>query len=261
MIASARMYAVAPGAAEAWRRMFDAVAARSGVALDYIEHAFPAPLAALWSRPDLGAAFMCGWPYALGDPARPIVAAPVPDADWAEGRPVYHSVFLVRADAPARTVADTFGGRFAFNAVSSHSGYDLPRAALAPHAGRAPLFSELVGPLTTVRRTVEAVADGHADVTAVDSFALLLLRRHDPALAAAVREVGRSASSPIPPVVGAPGMDADDVLRLRAAFVGLHGSLLHDVCVSRFVPVTPESYHATLEPERMAVAAGYPTIR
>ena len=77
-VANARMYSVNAGAAAAWKDLFEWLAGASNVDLRVIDHAFPAPLSELWSRPDLGCAFMCGFPYKLTDhPPRP-VAAPVP---------------------------------------------------------------------------------------------------------------------------------------------------------------------------------------
>ena len=77
-VANARMYSVNPGAASAWKELFEWLARASGVDLRVIDHSFPAPLSELWSRPDLGCAFMCGFPYMLSThPPRP-VAAPVP---------------------------------------------------------------------------------------------------------------------------------------------------------------------------------------
>jgi hypothetical protein len=70
LVASARMSAVAPSARAAWRALFEAVSRRSRVALEIIEHAFPASLNDLWTRDDLGCAFMCGWPLALENKAR-----------------------------------------------------------------------------------------------------------------------------------------------------------------------------------------------
>lgn len=230
LVANARMYSVALGAAKAWRRLFALIAARSGVALAYLEHAFPVRLDELWSRPDLRCALMCGWPYALEaeDAAvqRPIIAAPVPDADWAEGRPQYHANVLVAAGAPARCLADTFGGRFAYNATASHSGYNLPRAALAVHAAGQPLFSGVAGPLTTPRRCVAP-----------------------------------SASSSIPPLVGSPGLDAAACRRLCDGLTGLRvdapgRAALADVCLSGFAIVEHSAYPIILEPERSAIQHG-----
>jgi len=77
-IANARMYSVGPGAAAAWKELFEWVARESAVDLSVIDHVFPAPLADLWSRPDLGCAFMCGFPYKLSQHSPRPVAAPVP---------------------------------------------------------------------------------------------------------------------------------------------------------------------------------------
>ena len=56
LIANARMYAVTPAVREAWQRLFDWMAGTSGVPLEYIDHAAPAPLETLWAREDLGGA-------------------------------------------------------------------------------------------------------------------------------------------------------------------------------------------------------------
>ena len=77
LIANARMYSPTPHAGAAWRALFEIVADRAGVALAAIEHPFPAPLEALWERDDLGAAFMCGWPYARSFRRHRLVAAPI----------------------------------------------------------------------------------------------------------------------------------------------------------------------------------------
>ena len=114
LIANARMYAVAPGAIAAWKRLFAWLAAESGVPLSVIDHAFPALLSELWARDDLGCAFMCGWPYLRHGSVHQVIAAPVPSADYAGGRPVYCSHFVVRADSAFRALEDTFGHRFAF---------------------------------------------------------------------------------------------------------------------------------------------------
>ena len=110
-VANARMYSVDPGAASAWKELFEWLARASGVDLRVIDHAFPAPLAELWSRPDLGCAFMCGFPYKLSKhPPRP-VAAPVPLSGPVPGRPVYATRLVVKADSSFRSLQDTFGGR------------------------------------------------------------------------------------------------------------------------------------------------------
>ena len=77
---NARMYAVTPAVEAAWRTLLEHVMGDAQVALDYLPYPAPQPLEALWSRPDLGAVLMCGFPIALKlAPVVPI-AAPIPSA-------------------------------------------------------------------------------------------------------------------------------------------------------------------------------------
>src|ERR1700730_13559957 len=97
-VANARMYSVTPAAASAWQDLFGWLGREAKVDLRAVNHAFPLPLAELWSRSDLACAFMCGFPYALaGHRPRP-VAAPVPVGAPVQGRPVYATYLVVRAD-------------------------------------------------------------------------------------------------------------------------------------------------------------------
>jgi ABC-type phosphate/phosphonate transport system substrate-binding protein len=220
VIANARMYAVAPAAAAAWRRLFEAVARRSGVALVPVEHAPPAPLEQLWGREDLGAVFMCGWPFACRPAPRPqLVAAPVPSPARYGGRPVYMTDLVVRADRGFARLEDTFGGRLAWTVDHSHSGFNALRHFLAPWRRRhgAPLFAATIGPLVTPRRVIEAIVSGEADLGPLDGYWHDLLKRHEPATAAKLRVIATTAPTPIPPLVAAPGIDGAALARLRAA--------------------------------------------
>ena len=64
-IANARMYAVAPAAEEAWRALLEHIASEADMPLTYLPYPAPQPLEQLWSRADLGAVLMCGYPIAL----------------------------------------------------------------------------------------------------------------------------------------------------------------------------------------------------
>jgi ABC-type phosphate/phosphonate transport system substrate-binding protein len=261
-IGNARMYAVSPSAAAAWRALLAHVAEVAGAALEIIDYPYPASLPALWARDDLGCVFICGWPYAKDRAAgidRPLLAAPVPDAPWSAGQPLYRSEFLVRADSPAQRLEDTFGTRYAYSATDSHSGYNAPRTALSEFAARAPLFSAVVGPLGTPRRCVEALVDGTADVTAADSFALLLLRRHAPELMAQTRMVAATQPSPIPLLAASPGTDTAPLRHalLALAETATGRALLEAVCLTGFAPPQPDAYEATLAWGPLADARGY----
>jgi ABC-type phosphate/phosphonate transport system substrate-binding protein len=138
---------------------------------------------------------------------------------------------------------------------------------LAAHAKRrgAPLFSASVGPLVTPRNVALAIAEGRADMGPLDSYAHELLCRHEPALAAKLRVIARTPGTPIPPLVGAPGLNASVTARIRDALLAVGSA--HDIASAReslllsgFAPVAPEAYDALVADARRADALGYPRI-
>lgn len=264
MIASARLYSWAPSLVTAWRRLIDWAAGAAGVQLDFSEQTSPMALEALWARPDMGCVFMCGYPWALRDDRPALLASPVPSPPRYGGRAAYLTDFIVRADGPHRTLADTFGGAIAYSTEHSHSGYNAPRFHLLQYLTpqRRTLYGTVLGPYVRQRPVIEAVVQGEADVAAVDGFALDLLRRHDGPAAARVRVVESTALAPSPPLVASPGMDAGARERLTAALVSAHRAaearpLLDDLLLTRFDRVTAADFDVFLERERAARDAGY----
>jgi ABC-type phosphate/phosphonate transport system substrate-binding protein len=265
LIANARMYAVAPGAAAAWKRLFAWLSAHSGIDLEAIDHAAPAPLEALWARSDLGCAFMCGFPFARSHPQPKIVAAPVPSHLRYRGKPAYFTDLVVRADSEFRTLQDTFGGRLGYTIDTSHSGFNALRHHLMQFrsAARPTLYAGTVGPLVTPRRVIEALLADEIDVGPLDSFALDLIRRHEPALAAQLRVVASTDGAPIPMLIASRHCADEVVARLRASLICFGDtpetvSLRDELCLSGFVTVSSADYEKTLAWDREAIAAGYP---
>ncbi len=267
LIANARMYAVAPGAIAAWKRLFAWADETSGVRLDVIDHAFPALLNDLWARPDLAATFMCGWPWLRHGATHRVVAAPVPAAAYARGLPQYCTHFVVHRDSPFESLEHTFGNRFAFTIADSHSGYNAPRHHLMRYRNSPAdkLFSEIIGPLTTPRRMLEAIAEGRTDVGPLDSFAYDLLRRHEPALAEQTRVIASTDPVPIPALMASRAMDPTIIEHLRATLLTLgskpgHAGLRADLCVSGFAALDPASYEVAERWACEAEARGLETI-
>jgi ABC-type phosphate/phosphonate transport system substrate-binding protein len=262
--ANARMYSVDPGAASAWKQLFEWLARASGVDLRVIDHAFPAPLAELWSRPDLGCAFMCGFPYKLSKhPPRP-VAAPVPLRGPVPGTPVYATRLVVKVDSSFRSLQDTFGGRLGFTVEDSHSGYNALRHHLLRYrqAGDGNLYRASIGPLTTPRRVIEAVLAGDIDVGPLDSYVLDLIQRHDPALAAQIRIVATTETAPIPFLVASRCCPERVVASLQTALMEFGdlaacGDLRERLCLQGFAPVAIGDYDLMLRWDAEARAAGY----
>jgi hypothetical protein len=236
------MYAVSVAAAEAWRELLSHLARRARLPLQVIEFPAPAPIAALWAQPRKGAVFMCGLPFTRSDPSPYPLAVPVPSPAEFRGLPLYWSEFVVHSDSPHLTLSDTFGGRIAFTSNESQSGFAAPLRHLSKARGARPLFREVIAPQVTPQGALAAVAEGRADVAAIDAYSLQLLRRYAPELVANSRVVARTEPRPMPLLVSSEPMPA-----LSRAFLEAHADpALHpamaDLRLSRFVRPDPSDY-------------------
>jgi len=270
MIANARMYGVTDAVAAYWRTLFAWVERHADVALEYVDHPPPRPLDALWRRADLGCAFMCGYPWVTWSDAaaRPaMLAVVVPSPPRYRDRGVYCTDIVVREDSPLTALDDLRGRRFAFTTPSSQSGYQAPRALFAAFAaaGNA-IFERTVGPLVTPRAVVDAVVSGDADAGPLDSYWHDLLRRHEPATAARLRTIASTPLTPMPPLVGAAGMDAADRHRLTAALVasGTTAELRETraaLLIARLAVPEPAEYGILAATARRADDVGYKVLQ
>lgn len=209
-------------------------------------------------------AFLCGLPYVhLADAAESTVvplAAPILAGDRYEGRPIYFSDVIVRADSGFASLGDLRGATWAYNEPDSQSGFGVVRAHLARAGETRGYFGRVVEAGfhdTAIRLVAEGVVDG----AAIDSQVLTIALRDDPALAGRVRAVAALGPSTIQPVVAAARLPLDLRDSLRAALVDLtddpaavgpftHGSM------AGFVPVTDRDYDDIRRMERDADAAG-----
>ena len=264
-IMNARMYAVTPAIEAAWRELLDHVALEAQVPMTYLPYPAPQPLEQLWSRTDLGAVFMCGYPIALGmAPVLPL-AAPIPRAAWAAGRALYRTDLIVRKEAPYQTLEDTFGARAGYTVAHSHSGFNALRHHLLAYRTpqRPVLYREMLGNLVTARNVLDSIASGRIDVGPLDAYWHLLIARGAPELTANIRVLDSTQVAPMPAFVAAAATPLDVVERLRAAFVAARDrawfvrsrELLQ---IDGFAAVNVATYAPLLEWDRAAVAAGYP---
>jgi len=218
VIVNARMYSATPQAKQAWKALLFSVLDRADLEWEVIDHDAPAPLSALWGRDDLGCVMMCGLPYSQRRPRATLVAAPVPSPPRYGGRPVYFTDIAVRADAPYRTLEDTFGGVIGHTLPDSMSGYVALRRHLLPYrTSHGPLYKCAVGGLLNARQVIEALDQGRIDVGPLDSYFFDLLRKDAPDVAAKVRIIASTQAAPIPPLVATAALAPDALERLRAA--------------------------------------------
>jgi hypothetical protein len=245
MIANARMYSVSAEAAGLWRSLLTAVIEHAGLDIQLLEHTPPAPINELWQRPDKAAVFMCGLPFSRSDPRPELIAAPVPSPPDFHGLPQYWSEMVVRKDSGYQTIQDTFGGRIALTVPDSQSGCLAALYYLMTAADRFPLYAEVTTPKVTPLGAMSAVIDGAADVAPIDSYAYCLLQKYRQDLTCQLRIIGRTARTPIPPLVAStPGFDALQAVFLEAHRIASIIPLMAGLLLERFVRPDPASYDA-----------------
>jgi ABC transporter, phosphonate, periplasmic substrate-binding protein len=131
--------------------------------------------------------------------------------------------------------------------------------ALAPP--RTPLFSEIIAPTITPLGALAAVVDGAAEIAPIDCYALRLLRKYRPDLASAVRVVGQTVPTPIPPLVASATSASEKALTaLQSAFLQAHQSaslkpLMDELLLLRFA--RPDSNAYPVLRERFDTATAY----
>lgn len=261
---NARMYAVTPEVEGAWRQLLEHVAAEARVPLTYLPYPAPQPLEVLWRRGDLGAVFMCGYPLALKLADVVPIAAPIPDAPWAQGAAVYRTDLIVRSDAPYETLADTFGQRAGWTVSHSQSGFNALRHELLAYRTpeRPALYREMHGELVTARNVLDAVREGRIDLGPLDAYWHLLIARHAPGLVAGVRVLASTPLTPMPAFVASSAAPPGQVRALRAAFLGAaarpwFAALARMLLLKGFGEVSAASYEPLLEWDREARKAGF----
>lgn len=225
-VANARMYSATPAVKQAWKDVLAWALGRAGLGWEVIEYDAPAPLAALWARTDLGCAMMCGLPCSQRDPRPALVAAPVPSPARYGGRPVYFTDIVVRADAPYRTLKDTFGGIVGYTLEDSMSGCIALRAHFLPFRDKRhpALYRHAVGGLIHARGVIEALDKRRIDVGPLDSYYHDLLKKNEPAFAGKVRVVATTEPAPIPRFVATALLAPGEIARVREALLAVRNA-------------------------------------
>jgi ABC-type phosphate/phosphonate transport system substrate-binding protein len=218
-------------------------------------------LDAQWRNPRLVLGQTCGYPYVtrLKD-AVALIAAPVYAVPGCED--ASHRSFIIRrASDPRRGLAEFRGATAGLNARDSNTGMNLFRAALAPHAGGAPFFRAVLV-TGSHEASVGAVAEGRADLAAIDCVSYALLGRGRPALIERVAIVAESPRSPSLPFIASARLGAAAISAVREALL----SALADPNLAEARSAlglegarkaNPADYDRVAEIERGAAAAGY----
>lgn len=154
-----------------------------------------------WEDPALVLSQTCGYPYRARLHAR-VTLIGTPDYGLPGCPPGhYRSVFVARLD-DRRDLAQLAAGQLAYNEDMSQSGWAAPAHHLL-ELGLTPRPALRSG---SHGASALAVAEGRADLAALDAVTWAMLRRHDP-VAARLREVAFTAPTPGLPLIAGPGAE------------------------------------------------------
>lgn len=166
-----------------------------------------------WESPDLILSQTCGFPFRAHLHGR-VELVGTPDfgnEGCAAGH--YRSILIARADDPRDSFAQFDGARLAYNDALSQSGWAAPvNDALAQGIRLIP------GPQTgSHRASVAAVAEGRADLAAIDALTWALISEFDDT--SAVRPIGATTPTPALPYITAKGRDPAPIRDAIAAAI------------------------------------------
>ena len=149
-----------------------------------------------WLEPELLLGQTCGYPFSTILQGKvQYLATPVYDVEGCSG-PYYSSAIIVRRDS-SLTMEMLGHGCFAFNGEMSLSGYRCVKAM----AGEPRTFFSSLRESGGHRASAGMVANGGADVAALDAVCWHLLQEHEPAIADKLKVLGWTAQYPALPLI------------------------------------------------------------
>jgi phosphonate transport system substrate-binding protein len=198
----------------------------------------------------IDAAFVCGLAYiemvrqSRAD-LEPL-AAPLLIGERFSGRPTYYSDVVVHQDSPFRRFSDLRGCSWAYNEPYSHSGYGITLYRLL-QLGEIDGFFGRVVEAGWHERSIQLVASGEVDASAIDCQVLAITLREQPELAAQLRVIESLGPSTIQPLVVSrrlPGWLKNAILDI---VLEMHEDaeaqrFFHHGFIERFVAVSDSSY-------------------
>lgn len=246
MIASLGMYdfgAVVAANDRLWTAVQAGLAARGIAAPDQLTRGAAAYWPA-WQAPDLILSQTCGYPYRARLHGR-VQLVGTPDYRL-PGCPAghYNSVFVVRRDDPRATLSDFAGAAFAFNEDLSQSGWSAPQN----HAAQLGFYLQPRLRSGGHRLSAQAVANGQADIAAIDAQTWELLRR-EPGQVDKLRELARTEPTPALPFIT--GLTQNAALIAEALEAAIAGQSAQDRAASGLqglVPLPAAAYLAVPSP-------------
>jgi len=225
-----------PELATAHDRLWQGIRARLDSGPEQLSH--PTDLWDDWQAPDLLLSQTCGFPYRARLHGHVTLVA-TPDYRLEHCPPGhYASVFVARVDDPRNNLTAFAEGRFAYNERLSQSGWAAP----ATHAANCGFSFVNTCSTGSHAASALAVAEGRADLCALDAQSWRLIQAHD-SVAKRLRVIDRTTPTPALPYITASGTDPDRLRRaLAEAIDALSNGDRDKLGLYGIVVLPPEAY-------------------
>lgn len=198
----------------------------------------------VWYAPDLVLSQTCGMPYRLWLHGK-VTLIGTPDFGVPGCPPgYYNSAIVVRADDPRAALAEFNDAKFTYNQTISQSGYAAPYAHTKPLGFWFANRSQSHGHLSSAR----AVAEGHADIAALDAVSWRLIAQYEP-FAARLRVLEWTVPTPGLPYIAAAGADQFATFQaVRTAIARLDNADRTVLGIQELIAIPKETYLAIANP-------------
>ena len=257
------MYAFTERQQSCWKQLFTRFCELSAVADESVTLEFNHDPAYLLG-PGLWFGHTCGYPLMtrLKDYVSPF-CVPLFDLPGTDGR-LYSSRFIVAADSDIDCIEASRGRVAVMNNLDSNSGMNVFRHAVAEVSGSEKFFASVVtsgGHL----HSLEMVANGTADIAAIDCVSYQLIADWRPELCADIRIISDSVKTCGLPLVMTHADIADTdtetmIERLNQALALCDDVVRDTLHLSGFAAVQLDDYLNIVEIEQYAIQRGYPKI-
>lgn len=196
-------------------------------------------------------AFVCGYPYVLSHddrsiPPTKLLVAPVAAGPLYQGQPKYYSYVIVHKDSQLSSFEQLKGKTYVYNDSISNSGYNMPRAKLISIGETDGFFGKMLHS-GSHEESIRMVAEGQADVSAVDSLVLDYAVLQNEPYAKDVKIIETLGPAGIPPVVYSSALPEGTATKLKEALLDMDKdpegqAILKKANLLKFVEVDDSNY-------------------
>ena len=215
-------------------------------------------------RTDLLMSQTCGYPLTHDFKGLlQVLATPVYDVEGCSG-PLYRSVIVVHADAPASRLEDLRGATAAYNGEDSLSGHLALKCVFAPLSRAGRFFGKVLRSGSHLA-SMRLVHERQAHVAAIDCVSYALARRYRPDIAAGLAVIAQGPPAPALPYVTAAGRPPEEVAGLKRALAAAAADPAlaaprEALFIAGLEFLPPDAYDCVLDLEAACAQRGYPAL-